>query len=203
MKKYVLIILLAFLLIPSFAQAENTETIEIKGVIGDFAPQSRTYEVDGKIYEFDEDITIQTPSGDALTFADLKGGMKIKIIGEKVPGPDGKEKVNYIRIIVMKNNRQVSNPKGSLRYSIFLVRYSAVLRVSAIGANRNNPLPPKTVSQSTEPVIPDERRFAGRDPESSESSTTSFGFWFPAFAGTLSGSRLASAAGGLGRDDEL
>jgi hypothetical protein len=102
MKKYVLIILLAFLLIPSFARAESTQTIEIKGVIGDSAPQSRTYEVDGKIYEFDEDITIQTPSGDALTFADLKGGMKIKIIAEKVPGPDGKEKVNYIRIIVMK-----------------------------------------------------------------------------------------------------
>jgi len=58
-------------------------------------------------------------------------------------------------------------------------------------------------SQFAEPVIPDERRFAGRDPESSESSMTSFGFWFPAFAGTLSGSRLASAAGGLGRDDQL
>jgi hypothetical protein len=53
-----------------------------------------------------------------------------------------------------------------------------------------------------EPVIPDELRFAGRDPESSESSMTSFGVWFPAFAGTLSGSRLASG-GGLGRDDEL
>ena len=105
MKKYVLIVLLAFLLIPSFAQAESTETIEIKGVIGDYAPQSRTYEVDGKIYEFDEDITIQTPSGDALTFADLKGGMRIKIIAEKVPGPDGKEKVNYISIIVMKKQQ--------------------------------------------------------------------------------------------------
>jgi hypothetical protein len=106
MRKYVLIILLAFLLIPSFAQAENIETIEIKGVIGDSAPQSRTYEVDGKIYEFDEDIPIQTPSGDALTFADLKGGMKIKIIAEKIPGPDGKEKVNYIRIIVMKAKKK-------------------------------------------------------------------------------------------------
>ena len=59
------------------------------------------------------------------------------------------------------------------------------------------------MSRFAEPVIPDERRFAGRDPESSEISMTSFGFWFPAFAGTLSGSRLASAAGGLGRDDEL
>jgi hypothetical protein len=106
MKKYVLIVLLAFLLIPSFAQAESTETIEIKGFIGDSAPQSRTYEVNGKIYEFDEDITIQTPSGDALTFTDLKGGMRIKIIAEKVPGPDGKEKVNYIRIIVMKAKKK-------------------------------------------------------------------------------------------------
>jgi hypothetical protein len=105
MKKYVLIVLLAFLLIPSFVQAESTETFEIQGVIGDSAPQSRTYEVDGKIYEFDEDITIQTPSGDTLTFADLKGGMRIKIIAEKVPGPDGKEKIKYNRIIVMKKQR--------------------------------------------------------------------------------------------------
>ncbi len=105
MKKYILLFFLTVLLIPSFAQAESTETIEIQKVIGDSAPQSRTYEVDGKIYEFDEDITIQTPSGDALTFADLKGGVKIKIIGEKVPGPDGKEKIKYISIIVMKKQQ--------------------------------------------------------------------------------------------------
>jgi hypothetical protein len=102
MKKYILPLFLAFLLIPSFAWAESTETIEIKGVIGDSAPQSRIYEVDGTIYQFDEDIPIQTPSGDALTFADLKGGVRIKIIAEKVPGPDGKEEVKYIRIVVMK-----------------------------------------------------------------------------------------------------
>jgi hypothetical protein len=102
MKKYILLLLLTLLLLPNLANADRPETIEIKGIIGDYAPQSRTYEVDGKIYEFDEDITIQTPSGDALTFADLKGGMKIKIIGEKVPGPDGKEKIKYISIIVMK-----------------------------------------------------------------------------------------------------
>jgi hypothetical protein len=105
MKKYIPLLFLAILLIPSFAQAESTETFEIQGVIGDYAPQSRTYEVDGKIYEFDEDITIQTPSGDALTFADLKGGMRIKIIAEKVSGPDGKDKVNYTRIIVMQKQQ--------------------------------------------------------------------------------------------------
>ena len=107
MKKYVFIGLLTFLLIPGFAQAEQAEssetaeTIEIMGVIGDSAPQSRIYAVDGKIYKFDENITIQTPSGDPLTFADLKGGTRIKIIGEKVSDPDGKEKVNYISIIVL------------------------------------------------------------------------------------------------------
>ena len=106
MKKYIPLLFLTLLLIPSFAQADSPGTIEIKGVIGDSAPQSRTYEVDGKIYEFDEDITIQTPSGDALTFADLKGGMKIKIIGEKVPGPDGKEIIKYISIIVMKAKKK-------------------------------------------------------------------------------------------------
>ncbi|MCG6944442.1 MAG: hypothetical protein LJE87_03755 [Deltaproteobacteria bacterium] len=105
MKKYIPLLLLAFLLIPSFAWAESTETFEIKGVIGDCAPQSRIYEVDGTIYEFAEDIPIQTPSGDALTFADLKGGVRIKIIAEKVPGPDGKEEVKYIRIIVKKKQR--------------------------------------------------------------------------------------------------
>ena len=59
------------------------------------------------------------------------------------------------------------------------------------------------MSQFAEPVIPDESAPGGRDPESSERSITSFGVWFPAFAGTLSGSRLASTAGGLGRDDVL
>ena len=106
MNKYTALLFLTLLLIPSFARAESTETIEIKGVIGDFAPQSRIYEVDGTIYEFDEDISIQTPSGDALTFADLKGGVRIKIIAEKVPGPDGKEEVKYIRIVVMKGKNK-------------------------------------------------------------------------------------------------
>ena len=102
MKKTIFLLFLTLLLIPNPAHANRTETIEIQGVIGDSAPQSRTYAVDGKIYKFDEDIPIQTPSGDALTFADLKGGMKIKIIAAKVPGPDGKEKISYISIIVMK-----------------------------------------------------------------------------------------------------
>ena len=64
-------------------------------------------------------------------------------------------------------------------------------------------LPLETMSQFAEPVIPDESAKGRRDPESSESSMTSFDVWFPAFAGTLSGSRLASRFAGLGRDDDL
>ena len=105
MKKYILLLFLTLLFIPGFALAESTETFEIKGVIGDSAPQSRIYEIDGKIYQFNEDVIIQTPSGEALTFADLTGGMRVKIIAEKVYGPDGKEKINYLRIIAKKNRR--------------------------------------------------------------------------------------------------
>jgi hypothetical protein len=102
MKKYILLFFLTVLLIPNLAHADRPETIEIQGVIGDFAPDGRIYEVSGKLYGFDEDILIQAQDGTPLTFADLKGGVKIKIIGEKVPGPDGKEKIKYISIIVMK-----------------------------------------------------------------------------------------------------
>ena len=101
MKKYVLIILLISLLIPNLAIADQVKTIEIKGVIGDYAPGARMYEVNGKMYEFEEDITIQSQAGEILTFADLKGGMSIKIVGVKEFGPDGKEKIKYISIIVM------------------------------------------------------------------------------------------------------
>jgi len=108
MKRYILIILSLFLLFPSLAMVEEaTETFEIKGVIGDFAAEARIYEVSGEIYQFDEDITIETQSGDALTFADLRGGMSVKIIGEKSYGPDGEEKIKYVKIIVKKKKLKV------------------------------------------------------------------------------------------------
>ena len=101
MKKYILLSLLTILLIPNLATADQVKTIEIKGVIGDYSPEARMYEVNGKMYEFEEDITIQSQAGEILTFADLKGGMPIKIVGVKEFRPDGKEKIKYISIIVM------------------------------------------------------------------------------------------------------
>ena len=104
MKKNIVILFLVLLLIPAFTTAEPDKTIEIQGIIGDSAPQSRTYEVDRKIYQFDEDIIIQNEAGEILGFDALKGGTEIKIIGEKTADPTAKtkEKIKYIRIIVLK-----------------------------------------------------------------------------------------------------
>ena len=104
MKSNIFLLFLTLLLIPNFTTAEPQKTVEIQGIIGDSAPQSRTYEVDRKIYQFDEDITIQNQSGEILSFAALKGGTEIKIIGEKTFDPKAKtkEKIKYIRIIVLK-----------------------------------------------------------------------------------------------------
>ena len=53
--------------------------------------------------------------------------------------------------------------------SIEVSRRILCLTYLATSPDLNLPLPMETMSQFTEPVIPDERRFAGRDPESSES----------------------------------
>ena len=104
MKKNIFLLFLTLLLIPAFTSGEPNKTIEIQGVIGDSAPQSRTYEVDRNIYKFDEDITIQNESGEILGFDALKGGSEIKIIGEKTfdPKAKNKEKIKYVTIIVLK-----------------------------------------------------------------------------------------------------
>ena len=104
MKKNIFFLFLALLLVPAFTAAEPAKTIEIQGVIGDFAPQSHTYEVGRKIYHFDEDITIQNESGEILGFDALRGGTKVKVMGEKTGDPKGKgkEKIKYTKIVVLK-----------------------------------------------------------------------------------------------------
>ena len=99
-----LTLILTLLLIPGLTTGEPKKTIEIQGVIGDYAQEDRIYEVGGKIYKFEEDIIIEAQDGAILTFADLKGGTEIKIMGEKTGDPKGKgkEKIKYTRIIVLK-----------------------------------------------------------------------------------------------------
>ena len=97
-------LILPLLLIPGLTSGEPKKTIEIQGVIGDYAQEDHIYEVGGKIYKFEEDIVIEAQDGTVLTFADLKGGTEIKIMGEKTSDPKGKdkEKIKYIRIVVLK-----------------------------------------------------------------------------------------------------
>ena len=106
MKRNIFVLFLTLLLIPAFTGAKPNKTIEIQGIIGDFAPDGRIYEVSGKLYKFDQDIMIQGQDGTVLTFADLKGGTEIKIIGEKIfdPKNKAKEKIKYLRIIVLKKH---------------------------------------------------------------------------------------------------
>lgn len=102
MKKQILCFIFLLLLLPSATIAEYRIPIKIEGRIGDFAPKSRTYEIDGKIYRFQKDIIIEDQYGRRLTFNDLKGGLFIKIIGEKIIGRHQKEKIELNKIIIMK-----------------------------------------------------------------------------------------------------
>jgi hypothetical protein len=61
----------------------------------------------------------------------------------------------------------------------------------------------RAMPQVDEPVVPDEFAMAGEIRNPVKVPMMSFGLWFPAFAGTLSGSLLASRFAGLGRNDEL
>ena len=104
MKKNIFILFLTLLLIPNFTMGEPKKIIEIQGVIGDYAQEDHIYEVGGKIYKFEQDMVIQAQDGTVLSFADLKGGVEIKIIGEKTfdPKAKNKEKIKYVTIIVLK-----------------------------------------------------------------------------------------------------
>ena len=99
-----LTLFLTLLLIPGLTSGEPKKTIEIQGVIGDYAQEDHIYEVGGEIYQFEEDIVIQAQDGTVLTFANLKGGTEIKIMGEKTDDPKGKgkEKIKYTKIVVLK-----------------------------------------------------------------------------------------------------
>jgi hypothetical protein len=73
-------------------------------------------------------------------------------------------------------------------------------------APQKSPLPLETMSQFAEPVIPDERRLAGRDPWFDMFTTLSVVEGNPAkiqYNRILSGSRPASRFARLGRDDDL
>jgi len=99
-----LTLFLILFLLPAFATGEPNKTFEIQGVIGDYAQEDRIFEVDGKIYQFDQDTVVEGLDGTVLSFAHLKGGTEVKIIGEKTFDPKAKikEKIKYVKVIVLK-----------------------------------------------------------------------------------------------------
>ena len=101
MKKYVFVLICLSMFVPHAAIGEDKVPFVTEGVIGDFADRSRIYEVDGKYYQFQKDIIIDTQDGKRLTFRHLRGGLHIKIVGEKMTGTDFKERAQYHKIIIM------------------------------------------------------------------------------------------------------
>jgi len=101
MKKQILCFIFLLLLLPIATIAETRIPIKIEGRIGDFAEKSRIYEINGEIYQFQQNIIIENQYGRRLTLNDLKGGLFIKIIGEKIIERDQKEKIEFNKIIIM------------------------------------------------------------------------------------------------------
>lgn len=102
MKRQILSLIFLLLLLPIATTAENRIPIKIEGRIGDFAKKSKTYEINGEIYQFQANIIIENQYGRRLTFDDLEGGLFIKIIGEKIIETGQREKIEFNKIIVMK-----------------------------------------------------------------------------------------------------
>ena len=86
------------LLIPLALQAEMTIPFMVEGTIGDFAPRSRTYEIDGHTYQFPPGTPVENRAGQPLRFDQLKGGAHIRINGEKTYRDDQQEVVHYNKI---------------------------------------------------------------------------------------------------------
>ena len=102
MKKQIVRFLFLLLLLPIVANAEYKIPVIVEGHIGDFAPKSRIYEVNGHFYQLPGNIVIQNRDGERLSFGHLKGGTIVKIIGEKIVGPNENSKILFNKIVIMK-----------------------------------------------------------------------------------------------------
>ena len=87
------------LLIPLVLQAEMSVPFMVEGTIGDCAPRSRTYEIDGHCYQFPPGTRVENRNGQPLSFDQLQGGAHIRISGEKIYRDDRKEVVKFNKII--------------------------------------------------------------------------------------------------------
>ena len=97
-----LIVYAAFLLLmPSVIYAQTTEQVYIQGTVGDFSTSSRTYEINGTIYDFPNAIVLVDASGNDLTFDQIKAGSLIKVIGDKALDGAGRGTIEWKKIILL------------------------------------------------------------------------------------------------------
>ncbi|UCF92792.1 MAG: hypothetical protein JSW39_01140 [Desulfobacterales bacterium] len=85
---------------PMAVNAGNSVPFTIEGVIGDFAPKSGIYEIDGKIYRLPPNIIIENHKGQQLTVRHLTGGTFVKVIGKKILDLSLEEQIKFYKIVV-------------------------------------------------------------------------------------------------------
>ncbi len=90
-----------WLLLAQGAMASSALPWSTQGVIGDFAPTSGTYYIDGKSYQLPNSIVVENTRGQQVSRADLKGGVRVKVLGEKIFKGLTRPKVSIKRIIVL------------------------------------------------------------------------------------------------------
>jgi hypothetical protein len=81
MKKLFGMLTTLLVLVSSMAFSETTPQLNIQGKIGDLAPQSRIYEINGTIYSLPEETIIEDTHGRKLNFLALKPGVEVNLIG--------------------------------------------------------------------------------------------------------------------------
>lgn len=95
--------------------------VVIEGEIGDFAAKARVYEVAGKAYQFGEDIPVCAENGTILSFRDLRGGMRVRLVGESISSGASPGLVRFTKIVVMgdqlpaKESQPQKKPASTVR----------------------------------------------------------------------------------------
>ena len=72
-----------------------------EGVIGDYAPQSRIYQVGKAAFHFPSHAVIEGPGGKRIPLEELKGGMRIRVEGVDLLGRGAGTGIGIRRVVVL------------------------------------------------------------------------------------------------------
>lgn len=88
-------------LVASIAGSDTTSDVHIQGKIGDCAPQSRIYEIDGTVYPLTEEIIIADTYGNRLDFRALQPGVAVHLSG-RTTQVENEVRIIFQEAIVLK-----------------------------------------------------------------------------------------------------